>query len=699
MNLGVQYYRAPFPDQKYWKDDFAKIKDSGFNTVQLWVLWAWVEARPDKFNFNDYDQLVELADKNGLGVVLSTIAEIQPHWIHRIVPDSEMIDHRGNKVISSNRCECHFGITPGGCTDHPGVWERMEIFLRETASRYHNFSHLKGWDAWNELRWNVHADGIVCFCPHTLQKFRGWLDEKYGGLDGLNQTWKRRYTAWEDVMPGKLPDRPYTEMMAFEHFITCRADQHALDRYNVIKSIDKTHPVTVHGGAPTPLCCGSQEVYPVDRGNDWNFAASLDGIGCSSFPKWNGIDDADFGMRIEFVKSAAGNKKVWLSEIQGGRAAIGFNIYDNVDAKAQQRWIWNGLACGADTFLFWCWRDEVFGRESAGFGIAGNDGLAEERLSAMKITGKLLKENDDVFSSYQPDEAEVGIFFSPQSYYLHWAQESSAQRVSEAIRGYARALVRKSIPYRFIEAEHLEDLSRFRILFFPRSIVLDKDQEKKIEEYLKNGGILFCESEFGAFDCRGFYRYPEERFTARICGARELGRRNLNHETLPVKFAGGEYELELEQWLTPLAGKGGQVLAETESGPLIAEYECGKGKVIYCGTYLGNRYYKNRKPDFEDFVEQLVKASRVSQKIKIISPSPAKDSFLYLKTGKYRGGNIAFVFFPETSQEAVLSFSKTIFPGEKVIDLLSGNEFTIAASGDKRLCTVKASYFNIAILK
>jgi len=44
MNLGVQYYRPPFPDTKYWRDDLRRIKDAGLDTVQLWVLWGWVEA-------------------------------------------------------------------------------------------------------------------------------------------------------------------------------------------------------------------------------------------------------------------------------------------------------------------------------------------------------------------------------------------------------------------------------------------------------------------------------------------------------------------------------------------------------------------------------------------------------------------------------------------------------------------------------
>ena len=63
----------------------------------------------------------------------------------------------------------------------------MGGFLETVGSRYRSAPNLVGWDIWNELRWNVQADGLVCFCPHTLQAFRGWLDAKYGGLDGLER--------------------------------------------------------------------------------------------------------------------------------------------------------------------------------------------------------------------------------------------------------------------------------------------------------------------------------------------------------------------------------------------------------------------------------------------------------------------------------------------------------------------------------
>ncbi len=677
MNLGTQYYRAPFPLDKYWDQDMAKMKDSGLNTVQIWILWAWVESDPGTFNFDDYDRLVETADKHVLDVVLSTIAEIQPYWIHREVPGSEMINHLGHKVKSTNRGECHYGITPGGCTDHPGVWERMSRFLEACVKQYAGASNLHGWDAWNELRWNVQADGLVCYCEYTIEAWRKWLDKKYNGLDGLNKAWIRRYSRWEDVQPGRKPDLPYTEMMSFEHFITLRACKHGARRYDLMKALDPDHPVTLHGGQPSPLYAGGGNTFTLDRGNDWNFADHLDGVGCSSFPKWQEIDDADFGMRIEFVRSAARGKHIWLSELQGGRSAIGFSIFDSVDALSQQRWIWNGIACGADTILFWCWRDEVFGRESSGFGLDGSDGLADERLKAMAETGRLLTEHKDLVDHYTPDTTEVGVLFSPQSYYLHWAQEGGGSLPKDALTGYLRALVRSSIPYTVIEEEHLEELSNIRILFMPRTIVLSDQAAATIIAWVRAGGTLVCESECGAFNPAGIYRYPEERFIQELCGVSEIGRRQIPGKTVCAALDSGSLDIPVNQWLTPYAQEKGSVLARLDSSPLIQQVPCGQGKTILCGAYMGDEYRFNPTPDFEKFIRYCVDQAGCTNRIQILEPEPDMTSFIYTKHGQSQGKRVIFVFFPKEHDQVRLAFEPG-FIKSALTDIRTGETFTPA---------------------
>lgn len=695
MNLGVQYYRAPFPTERYWADDFARIKDSGLNTVQLWVLWGWVEAKSGAFRFDDYDRLMELAEKHGLGVVLSTIAEIHPYWIHREEPHSEMIDHMGRAVVSSNRGECHFGLTPGGCFDHTGVWSRMRQFLAETTARYRNATALRGWDAWNELRWNVQADGLVCYCENTLRAFRGWLEGTYGTLDDLNRAWIRRYNRFDEILPGKLPNRPYTEMMAFNHFLTWRACHHAKARYEVIKSIDGDHPVTVHGGAPSALYPGSPEYQALDRGNDWFFADDLDGIGCSSFPTWGNIDDADFGSRVEFVKSAARGKRVWLSEVQGGRAATGFDVHQAVDAPSQQRWLWNGLACGADTILFWCWRDEVFGRESAGFGLAGADGLAEERLAAMRKTGALLAQHADLLTAYEPVTPEIGVLFSPRAYYLHYAQEGHATRAMDALTGYARGLVRSGIPYLVAEEEHLDLVHDLKVLFLPRCIVTSEAVEDALTTFVEEGGTLVCESECGAFNPQGLYRYPEDRFLERLCGVHEIGRRRPTGDTITMETGGNSFEIAANQWLTPYAAAKGEVWARHPDGPLAMRMPVGKGHVIVCGAYLGDAYRQRFNSGFEEFLEHIAREAGWQPDVEVISPARTQDSFVYIKHGSSNGKPVVFVFFPDNAREAALRFESGFWGSETITDLISGETITCSASGE---CTLTPGEWRLRVL-
>jgi beta-galactosidase len=701
MNLGVQYYRAPFPEQKYWEDDFKRIKDSGLNTVQLWILWAWVEAKPGTFVFDDYDRLMELADRNSLGVILSTIAEIQPYWVHREVPDSEMVDHMGHQVISSNRGECHFGLTPGGCTDNPGVWAHMSRFLTRTVERYGKQPALRGWDAWNELRWNVNADARVCHCRHTLAAFHAWLDLKYGGLDGLNRAWKRRYDQWDEVLPGKMPRRPYTEMMAWEHFITWRANQHGRLRYELIKKLDPIRPVTVHAGDPSAVSGGWTEATAIDRGNDWNFADDLDGVGCSSFPKLHRIDDADFAVRVEFVKSAARQKLVWLSEVQGGGASLGFEVHQPVDAVSQQRWIWNGLACGADTILFWCWRDEVFGGESAGWGLAGRDGLAEERLAAMKVTGDLLENNRSLLEAYQPDKATVGVFFSPQSYYLTWAEDGNGNRAAASIAGYCRALVKSSIPYVVVEEEHLAPLDGLQVLFLPRTIVMSEAVEDALSNFVRKGGTLVCESECGAFNPQGLYKYPPDRFIARLCGLSEVGRRSLATETIDVRVGKQAFQLGVKQWITPWERSPSQNLwSDHADGALVSEVPVAKGRLILCGCYLGDAYRENENRDFEEFTQTCVLASGWQPKIRTEVPQ-AQDGLrpvFYIKSGTSRDNKMLFVFFAPGANSITLRFAKGFLPGPVALDLVSGKKVAVKDHGDSQELHLSSSAWGFVML-
>lgn len=711
MILAAQYYRPPFPQRRYWKEDLDGMVAAGLNALQLWVLWSWVEPEPGVFVFDDYDELVDQAHQRGLGVVLSSIAELHPFWIHRVIPDAHMIDHMGRPVISTNRGEAHQGLTPGGCFDNPQVAQRMGAFLDVVARRYAAAANLLGWDIWNELRWNVQADGLVCFCPHTLAAFRGWLQVRYGGpaadsaqaLAGLNAAWQRRYCDWADVMPGKLPRRPYTEMMEFEKFLQWRAAQHMQFRAAIIRRGDPRHVITAHGAQPSVHSAGDMENHAINRGNDWDLAAGLDGVGCSHFPFWFAMSDEDFGVRVECTRSAAGDKLFWVSELQGGSARQGFDVRPSVQARPQQRWVWNGYGRGAKAVIFWCWRDEFFGRESSGYGLAGRDGLAEERLAAMRETGAILRQHDALLEGYRPDPATVGVFFDPNTYNLEWAQDGSASRARDSLTGYLTALERIQVPYTVVESSHLAALDQLKALILPFPLIIPPAATTAITDFVRRGGVLLVESEADAYTELGIYRYgAEERPLAAGLGIADLGRRPLVAadgsllQDFTLTLAGQGYDLKASVWITPLAADGGVVLARDAAGNVLAiSRSVGQGRVIALGAYIGKKYTESRYPDFERLLHDVIASAGGLPALQVVGEAP-----LQWRSGLSGAARLLFITNQSASQRVRVSGPVALFgDARSAADLHRGDEITITRQGGQCVLEVQVQEGDYALLK
>ena len=611
MFLAAQYYRPPFPHGRYWADDMARMRDAGLHALQLWCIWGWIESEPGVYRYDDYDELMTVADKAGLKVVLSTIAEIHPFWIHRLVPDSPMVDERGHRVVSAMRNEVNCGLTPGGCTDNPRVAEMMESFLVDLAGRYASASNLIGYDAWNETRWCVHSDGHVCYCPHTLAAFRQWLSDRHGGLEGLSAAWQRRYTHWDDVMPGKYSGRPYTDQMEFMRFLSWRSAMHLRMRYRAIRSADSEHFISAHCGQPAILSGGGpRHEQALCRGVDWDLADEIDGFGCSHFPFWWTFADEAFGIRVEQVRSANRGKPTWVSELQGGSSRGGFVAMRSVEAGPQQRWIYSAMGRGAKAVIFWCWRDEVFGCESSGFGLNGWDGLAHQRLEAMAKTGELIDRHAELIDAYQPAPAKVGVFFARDNYYLDFAQYGKPTGAQESVTAYCTALEKLKVPYDLVEGQYLDALEGLDVLLMPWAMVVPEEAREAIVRFLRRGGTVLMEAETDSFDCLGFYRYPDERPLMQAIGLSDLGRRHVQEgQTLLAELPGRrDVELDVSWMTTPLNIPGdAQVLARNPADePLIARRAVGKGQAWVVGTMLGGPYGKNASGGLETLLTAVL---------------------------------------------------------------------------------------------
>ena len=145
--VGVEYYRAPIPPQKYWDDDFARILASGFRIVRSFSFWNWMEPSPGQYQLEDFDRFFDLASKHGLSVWLDVALATHgtcPEWLLREFPDIRSVDRNGQRsellATPSNPQGMHIH-----CYDHPAWRQYGGALLRHVVARYKDRPNLLIW--------------------------------------------------------------------------------------------------------------------------------------------------------------------------------------------------------------------------------------------------------------------------------------------------------------------------------------------------------------------------------------------------------------------------------------------------------------------------------------------------------------------------------------------------------------------------
>lgn len=638
--LGTQYFRPPFPKQRWWADDFKAMRDAGLNAVQFWLVWGWVEPSPGRFRFDDYDRLAELADQHGLGVVLSTLPEVNPFWLPRLIPGGQMVDVEGHFVRSGPRGECLSGLVPGLCSDHPEVRTRMIHFLETCGNHFSKMPHLLSWDMWNENRWRNQAPQMVCFCKHSMANFRDFLTGKYGTIEKLGEAWGRRLADWHDIRPGRLAGNCYPEMHDFTAWLQWRAHDMACWRYEALDESDGQHPIGSHTGNPSIFGGINLNENIFSRGVDWDVAPG-DCYGFSSFPR-TGLGDrvmnpVDLAARMSSVTTVGNGKPVWMSELQGGPTAHSGCFGPPISGAEQQAWIWTGIARGCKGMLFWCWRPEVFGNEINGFGFLADDGFAGDRRTAMQKTSEVVAALGDQLTGFRPDAPRVGVLFQRDSYFYDWMRSQShcAQPYTapQRLTAWLHALERCNTHYAIHDDRHLPpDPSAYRLMIVPDPSGLDDRAAAWLVAFVQNGGVLMLEGGAGAIGPDTFYRYPNHRPIYQALRIDEALYRAATRETrtIPADAIGNDapIEIALDGFEQTFEGnQGGVVRLEPDDLPMMIHRSHGDGRVIALGTTLGE---VNNDAAMDAVVAALLKSADVIASVKV---SGDGDGFCSARVG------------------------------------------------------------------
>jgi len=192
----------PRAKMEAWRRDLRQIKSLGFNAIRGWMDWASGEPAERQYRFDSVEVLLELAEREGLKVIIQVYMDAAPEWVGRKFPEAKFVAASGQVM--------HPESAPGYCTDHPGVRQAVLDFYGALAERARRSPAFLGWDLWSEphvINWATASympNAEFCYCPASVRRFRAWLGRKYGTLEALNRAWYRRLASWEEVEPNRL---------------------------------------------------------------------------------------------------------------------------------------------------------------------------------------------------------------------------------------------------------------------------------------------------------------------------------------------------------------------------------------------------------------------------------------------------------------------------------------------------------------
>src|ERR1700735_4597270 len=93
--FGAVYFRKSNPPEQDWERDHKTAAQLGVNIFRHWFMWASIENAPGRYDWRDYDRMVELEGQNHIKVVIAEITNGAPEWMWDKYPQGRRIDSQG----------------------------------------------------------------------------------------------------------------------------------------------------------------------------------------------------------------------------------------------------------------------------------------------------------------------------------------------------------------------------------------------------------------------------------------------------------------------------------------------------------------------------------------------------------------------------------------------------------------------------
>jgi beta-galactosidase len=471
--FGGDYNPEQWP-RSVWAEDLELMREAGVSLATVGVFsWAHLEPEPGDYRFEWLDEVLDGLASAGVGVDLATATASPPPWLSRRHPESLPVDHEGRTRWP--------GARQAYCPSST-AWRSSALALVERlATRYAEHPALRMWHVGNE--YGCHTSR--CWCDVCAERFRGWLADRYGDVDGLNHAWgtafwSQRYSSLEEVLPPRLtPDGAWanpTQQLDYRRF----ASDLLLEEFRAERDL-------LHRLSPgVPVTTNFMVMTRFNQLDYWAWAAEVDVVSTDYYPDVaDPLTHVEAALCADMTRGLAGGAP-WLL-METSPSAVNWQPRNTAKRPGQlRRDALQQIAHGADGFNVFQFRASVAGAEKFHSGLVPHAGTDTRLWREVVELGDLLGRLGEIAGSRV--DAEVAMIVDWQAW---WGCELDSHpsvdvRYPDRARALHRALWDLGIAVDVVSPG--SSLEGYRLVVVPTLYLVDDEAAAVLHDYVRAGG-------------------------------------------------------------------------------------------------------------------------------------------------------------------------------------------------------------------